>query len=882
MSHAWSDVLENYFMVSACKEILSEEKSVILSLDTSQNYGTYLDLLITSCYFDNLEIVKSANFFNQENSESITKKIDFMVQFKQYFFQSKELISNKLKWVELVQLIRVKKIQKELNLSELTDILYFTRFFEDIQPILVILKEEISSNTNFHKKIALATLKKIFESIVNIQENFDDLFERIEMSLLQDSATWFLKLLIKKLTDDFTSGLRYQQTEIALLKKTINTALSLRVYENMDKKLSTSLNEIRILKWENLLKIKKIRIELCLGDKVEDDELIHDLLVIEKNRGHEITKRFISTIRSSGIEELQLRFLVKKIKKNIWELNNDLIDNILTKRKPSDWIQLIREHETKEKGKNLDVNQLVSLMKRLEAPGEINNSIKYILDKTEGESLLEKTVSKIEEAFKKPIYLPDTKINKKIADFTDSDVKEWSKHYKRNMINKKEVNCISDDSIVELVALVSQGCEIVNGYRLRNTQMIAVLIFIDSILNNKTGRLANISTGEGKSIITIATAIAQLLIRGGTIDILTSSEVLAERDAVESQAMFALFKINVTNNCDAAADANEATRKERYEQNTVVYGEIGHFQRDLLLTKYYNKGIRKQLATCLIIDEVDSMCIDNMCNTLYISHQIASLRELKDIYIRIWQATNLSGSSEYTTRNVDQVKKYIERLIDERQIKIPFNLKEFVERRLKTWITNAYLAKLHIEEGNHYSVLESGKRIGESVINDLQTGVEQMNTQWSEGLQQFIQLKHTQKLNEESLKAIFMSNFNFFKQYSNGGCIYGMTGTLGASLERELLSNAYGLDFFQLPRFKKELNVREEPILVAERSTWLQKIKEECNAMVESNEEPDQELNNLCKSNKPKVVEKLKYLKDKLDNLVIERDKQQNSNYNNR
>jgi hypothetical protein len=67
MSHAWSDVLENYFMVSACKEILSEEKSVILSLDTSQNYGTYLDLLITSCYFDNLEIVKSANFFNQEN-----------------------------------------------------------------------------------------------------------------------------------------------------------------------------------------------------------------------------------------------------------------------------------------------------------------------------------------------------------------------------------------------------------------------------------------------------------------------------------------------------------------------------------------------------------------------------------------------------------------------------------------------------------------------------------------------------------------------------------------------------------------------------------------------------------------------------------------------
>jgi preprotein translocase subunit SecA len=122
------------------------------------------------------------------------------------------------------------------------------------------------------------------------------------------------------------------------------------------------------------------------------------------------------------------------------------------------------------------------------------------------------------------------------------------------------------------------------------------------------------------------------------------------------------------------------------------------------------------------------------------------------------------------------------------------------------------LAKLVIEEGNHYSVLESGKQVGQTVINDLQTGVEQMNTQWSEGLQQFVHLKHTNKLCEESLKAIFMSNYIFFKQY--GFNIFGMTGTLGAKLEMDLLSNAYSLDFYQLPRFKKELNIRKEPVLL--------------------------------------------------------------------
>ena len=77
-----------------------------------------------------------------------------------------------------------------------------------------------------------------------------------------------------------------------------------------------------------------------------------------------------------------------------------------------------------------------------------------------------------------------------------------------------------------------------------------------------------------------------------------------------------LFGITVSNNCDARANADEQLRKQRYEDHLVVYGEIGHFQRDLLLTKYYERDVRKQLATCLIVDEVDSMWTSSMRNTL--------------------------------------------------------------------------------------------------------------------------------------------------------------------------------------------------------------------------------------------------------------------------
>jgi ribosomal protein S15P/S13E len=513
----------------------------------------------------------------------------------------------------------------------------------------------------------------------------------------------------------------------------------------------------------------------------------------------------------------------------------------------SKWIGLIKEYDLKEKTKSLSSNELITQMKRLEGINEINSYIKELLNRNEdGKCLIELCLEDIETGYAKCSSLFEKKIKTKLCDYDEKCIKTWTKLYKA--IRKENLKSIYCNEVTELIAVISRASEIVNRHQLRTTQKISLLIFIDSILFNFGGRLANISTGEGKSLITISTAISQILIKGGTVDILTSSEVLAERDAEESKEMFEIFEISVSNNCDTSANSDEKIRKERYEKNVVIYGEIGHFQRDILLTKYYDKDIRKQLASCLIIDEVDSMCIDNMCNTLYISHQIADFRYLKEIYCFIWQGVNAEDASEYTIANVDKVKETIEKLIKEKQINYPSSLSEFISRRLKTWINNAYIAKEQIEEGNHYSIMGSGKKIGEAVINDLQTGVEQLNTQWSEGLQQFIQLKHTNKLTEESLKAIFMSNYIYFKQYC--GNVYGMTGTLGASLERDLLSKAYGLDFFQLPRFKKELNIKEEDVLVASRPDWLQEIKKEVNQIVSNNREIDE------KEKKEKLTEK--------------------------
>jgi hypothetical protein len=470
-------------------------------------------------------------------------------------------------------------------------------------------------------------------------------------------------LLIDKVQLDFTLGLRYEQSEVELLKSIIQMCVQIGIYYPDKKATMDKLEAISLLKWNRTLRLEMIKYEL----NTEDEELVKDILCIEQARGTDLTNSFISIIKNVEIQELLVKFIAKKFKKNEWELSKKALDLMKGQINTAKWVNDLNELNSNEKRKTLSPAELIDEMKKLEGLGEINSNIKELLNRNEDNlCLLEMCLSELKTKYNS-LSTINAKLGKKISDYDDKDIKEWMKSYKE--VNKVELKSIYCNDVLELVVVISRASEIVNGHQLRDTQQIALLLFIDSILFHVfNGRLANISTGEGKSLITISTAIAQLLIRGGNVDILTSSEVLAERDAEESQAMFGLFDISVSNNCDAEVSSNEKLRKERYEKNTVIYGEIGHFQRDILLTKYYEKDIRSKLATCLIIDEVDSMCIDNMCNTLYISHQIADLRYLKELYCFIWQAVNMKDTNEYTMVNVEKVEKFIQKLIKEKQV----------------------------------------------------------------------------------------------------------------------------------------------------------------------------------------------------------------------
>jgi len=129
-------------------------------------------------------------------------------------------------------------------------------------------------------------------------------------------------------------------------------------------------------------------------------------------------------------------------------------------------------------------------------------------------------------------------------------------------------------------------------------------------------------TGEGKTLITVLLATC-LALTGKRVDVVTSSKVLAVRDSKVRtrdsrdgyKGFYAIFGLVASNNCDEECErehTGESERAKRYESAQIVYGETSFFQRDILLTQFFKKKIRRDVASdgyALILDEVSYLII---------------------------------------------------------------------------------------------------------------------------------------------------------------------------------------------------------------------------------------------------------------------------------
>ena len=161
-----------------------------------------------------------------------------------------------------------------------------------------------------------------------------------------------------------------------------------------------------------------------------------------------------------------------------------------------------------------------------------------------------------------------------MEEWSIEQIAEWAKAHRGPTFSQDE------ERVKKGIAIVSRASKLAGSFPLRDTQLIAVWLMLRKGAGER-GRIAQLFTGEGKSITFAALAVLRAM-NGTTVDMITTSYLLAIRDAEANAPLFNLFNLTVSNNCDLACERDEEVRKKRYFDKKpidIVYGEVSCFER---------------------------------------------------------------------------------------------------------------------------------------------------------------------------------------------------------------------------------------------------------------------------------------------------------------
>lgn len=400
-----------------------------------------------------------------------------------------------------------------------------------------------------------------------------------------------------------------------------NTLITEHIVDNILKLLSeipneaVSVLELNLTEWVFALKEKywtyKLSQLISWGELPEKISLcsyyVHSMedtygqLLVEKLFDHKLMKLF-----SVG----EICYVLQKFYSDEWNLNEDVF-KYMECYDVSKWIESMQKKFLTTYGER-NIVQLLTLTK---CNKNVSNNLQKI------QEFVRRIRQQSEMAFQ-GIQ------NSSTENLLENAIKNWIQQYEL----RKDVQS-DTDNLLDVLAVIVRAIQIQKRITLRDTQLLTIL----TMLSNNQSTLTQVSTGEGKSLIVVSVAIVKSLLKEEKVDIITSSSVLAKRDAETNRDIFNLFGINVSHNCSEDAEK----RRMVYSGNPVVYGDLANFQRDYLLDRFYQKQILgDRNFQNVIVDEVDSMLLDKGNNMLYLSHNLADFDKLESVYIFIWQWIN--------------------------------------------------------------------------------------------------------------------------------------------------------------------------------------------------------------------------------------------------
>ncbi|MBL1434557.1 preprotein translocase subunit SecA [Candidatus Wolfebacteria bacterium] len=405
----------------------------------------------------------------------------------------------------------------------------------------------------------------------------------------------------------------------------------------------------------------------------------------------------------------------------------------------------------------------------------------------------------------RPIVAEINALEEECKEKTDDELKASTKVLQDELSNGKDFN----DVIVRAFANTREVAYRATGLRPYDVQLIGGLILAH-------GKVAEMRTGEGKTLVATLPAYVHAL-KGKGVHVVTVNDYLAKRDAAWMGQVYSGLGMTLgvvtgagafiydPGHSDIDKERDEkgffkiyeeflrpVTKKEAYAAD-ITYGTNNEFGFDYLRdnTAFTLEQKMQRGHHYALVDEVDSILIDEARTPLIISAPVEDTQNLYEVFSQIvgtfteedyivdekQKAVSIQGSG------IDKAEKILN--VD--------NLYAAGGVKYAHHLENAVRAKALFRKDKEYVV-----RDGEIVIVDEFTGRLQPGRRWSEGLHQAVEAREKVKIQKESRTMASITFQNYFRMYEN---LAGMTGTAYSS--REELYTVYELEVVPVPTHKE-------------------------------------------------------------------------------
>ncbi|NGP58735.1 preprotein translocase subunit SecA [Paenibacillus thiaminolyticus] len=324
------------------------------------------------------------------------------------------------------------------------------------------------------------------------------------------------------------------------------------------------------------------------------------------------------------------------------------------------------------------------------------------------------------------------------------------------------------------------------GKRVLNKRHYDVQLLGGMVLHE--GKIAEMKTGEGKTLVGTLPVYLNAL-AGKGVHVVTVNDYLATRDSDEMGQIYQFLGMTVGLNL---AGMDPDMKKQAYACD-ITYGTNNEYGFDYLrdnMVLYKEQMVQRPLNFA-IIDEVDSILIDEARTPLIISGQAAKSTELyhiADTFVK-----TLKPEEDFTidvkTRQVALTEAGVSKAEKVLGVENLFDVKNVT---LNHHVLQALKANSIMRRDVDYVVND-----GEIVIVDEFTGRMMAGRRYSDGLHQAIEAKEKLEVQNESMTLATITFQNYFRMYRK---LAGMTGT--AKTEEEEFKSIYGLEVIQIPTNK--------------------------------------------------------------------------------